>query len=169
MMRTDVQEQCRIIRRCCCCSLTTAKRCRSCWSFRVVHFVIFPCTASKSADRVPPYGRTYFFPLNITAYEVLPPNNRLFYSLDTPNWAKKSVPTHGVYASLPPSWLYTAYTVPIVQGFPTHSIASRPNQLKSISKQSNQVGRINLEPSQATASMHWSPHSVRVRVQVEWL
>ena len=27
-------------------------------------------------------------------------------------------------------------------------------------------GRINLEPSQATASKHWSPHSVRVRARV---
>ena len=34
----------------------------------------------------------------------------------------------------------------------------------SISKHSIQVRRINLEPSQATASKHWSLHSVRVRV-----
>ena len=34
------------------------------------------------------------------------------------------------------------------------------------------MGRINLEPSQAPACKHWSPHSVpirvRVRVRVEW-
>ena len=36
----------------------------------------------------------------------------------------------------------------------------------SISKHGIQVGRVNLEPSQAAASMHRSPHRVRVRVRV---
>ena len=61
--RTDVQDQRRIIRRCRCCSLTTAKWWRSRWPCRVliVGYVIFRSTASKSADCVPPYGRTYIF------------------------------------------------------------------------------------------------------------
>ena len=54
MTRTDVQDQCRIIRRCCCCSLTTAKWCRFWWwPFCVVGYVIFfRSAASKSADCV---------------------------------------------------------------------------------------------------------------------
>ena len=57
------------------------------------------------------------------------------------------------YASLPASCLHTACTVvPIVTRFPTHRIPSGPNQRKSRSKQSNHLGRINLELSQATAS-----------------
>ena len=88
-----------------------------------------------------------------------------------PNTTSKQFCTHTWgYASIPPSWLYTAYTaavVPIVLGiFPTHSIPSRLNQLKSLSKQSNHMSLINLEPSRATASKHWSPHSVRIRVRV---
>ena len=102
----------------------------------------------------------------------------IFRILDTlPNTTSKHFRnnTWG-YASLPPSWSHTAYAaavVPIVLGiFPTHSIPSRLNQLKCLSKQSNHMGRINQKPSQAPASKHWSPHSVpirvRVRVRVEW-
>ena len=48
-----------------------------------------------------------------------------------------------------------------------HSIPSRPNQaINSLSKHSTQVGGINLEPSQATTSKHWSLPSVRVGVRV---
>ena len=35
-----------------------------------------------------------------------------------------------------------------------------------INKHSTRTGRIDLEPSQATAAKHWSPHSVRVRFRV---
>ena len=68
MTRTDVQDQCRIIRRCCCCSLTTAKRCRSCWWPSRVVVILLPSTASKSADCVPPYGRTYFKKKHVPPY-----------------------------------------------------------------------------------------------------
>ena len=54
------------------------------------------------------------------------------------------------------------YTIP-------HSIPSGPINVLStlgISKHGIQAGRINLELSQATASTHWSLHSVRVRVRV---
>ena len=43
---------------------------------------------------------------------------------------------------------------------------STSNQRRVFAKHSIQVGRINLEPSQATASKHWSLHSVRVKVRV---
>ena len=68
MTRTDVQDQCRIIRRCCCCSLTTAKRCRSCWWPSRVVVILLPSTASKSADCVPPYGRTYLKKKHVPPY-----------------------------------------------------------------------------------------------------
>ena len=137
----------------------------------------------------PHMGVQFFFSSKLLLiHEVLPPNNSFFHTLGAPNlmrltwctqlgapnWGEKNR-THIVWgcASLPPSWLCTAYTVPIVLVFPICSIPSRPNQLKSLSKQSNQVGRINLEPTQGTASKHRSPHSVRVRVRVrvrvEWL
>ena len=60
----------------------------------------------------------------------------------------------------------TAAVVPLVLAiFSTNSIPSRLNQL-SLSKQSNHIGRINQEPSQAPTSKHWSPHSVPIRVRV---
>ena len=65
-------------------------------------------------------------------------------------------------------FVYLGYTV-------THSIPSRPDQRPinvESSKHGIQVGRISLEPSQATASKHWSLHSgrvkVRVRVRIGW-
>ena len=103
-------------------------------SSRANQLKVFPSTSSKSADCVPPYGRTDFFPINITASEVLPPNNRFFYFLGAPNLAhltgQKNPCPHMGYACHSPSWLYTASTVPRVRGFPTYSIPSRPNQLR---------------------------------------
>ena len=63
--------------------------------------------------------------------------------------------------------------VPIVLGFHNPQHPEPAESTYSLSKQSNlHMGRINLQPSQATASKHWSPHSiqsrVRVRVRVEW-
>ena len=61
-----------------------------------------------------------------------------------------------------PRLFYLGYAVP-------HIILSGPINVQStfsISRHSIQVGRINLEPSQATASKHWSLHGVRVRVWV---
>ena len=52
----------------------------------------------------------------------------------------------------------------------TQSISSLPKLQHPaaawINKHSIRTGRIDLEPSQATASKRWSPHSVRVRVTV---
>ena len=36
----------------------------------------------------------------------------------------------------------------------------------SLSTQINHMGRINLEPPQATASKHWSPHNIPIKVWV---
>ena len=65
----------------------------------------------------------------------------------------------------PVCFTYLVYTV-----HPTASRASPINvqSTLTISKHSIQVGRINLEPSQATASKHWSLLSVWVRVRVGW-
>ena len=90
--------------------------------------------------------------------------------LDTiPNTTSKQFRTHTWgYASLPPSSLYTAYTavVPIFLGFLNAQHPQLAESFYSLSKQSNHMGRINLEPSQATASKHWSPHSIPIRVLV---
>ena len=74
-----------------------------------------------------------------------------------------SVPPYGGNQCVHPV-CYLGFTVP-------HSIPSRPNQrpinVEPFQAQlSIQIGRINREPSQATASKHWSPHSVRVKVGV---
>ena len=66
-----------------------------------------------------------------------------------------------------------AAVVPIVLGFHNPQHPEPAESTWGLSKQSNHhMGRINLEPSQPTASKHWSPHSVpsrvRVRVRVEW-
>ena len=53
MTRTDVQGQCRSICRFCCCSLTTAKRCRSCWSCRVVGYAILSKHSIQSSLSLP--------------------------------------------------------------------------------------------------------------------
>ena len=94
----------------------------------------------------------------------------IFITLDTiPNTTSKQFRTHTWgYASLPPSSLYTAYTavVPIFLGFLNAQHPQLAESFYSLSKQSNHMGRINLEPSQATASKHWSPHSVPIRVRV---
>ena len=90
MTRTDVQDQCRIIRRCCCCcSLTTAKLCRSCsWPFRVPSSGLCYSFEARHPSRPTSYphmGEHIFFPINITASEVLLPNHHLFYCLGAPN------------------------------------------------------------------------------------
>ena len=77
------------------------------------------------------------------------------------------------YASFPPSWLNAAYTaVLIVLGLLNPQHPEHVEKLKSLSKQSNHMGQINLEPSQATASKHWSLHGIPTRVwvraRVEW-
>ena len=65
MTKTDVQYQCRIMRRCCCCSLTTAKSCRSCGGhFAWWVMLLFRSTATKSANCVHPHGRTYIYICN---------------------------------------------------------------------------------------------------------
>ena len=95
---------------------------------------------------------------------------------DTKHYYKKqTIRTHTWgYASIPPSWLYTTYTaiVPVALRFLNPQHAEPAESTESLSEQSNHMGRINLEPSQATASKHWSPRSVpirvRVRVRVEW-
>ena len=77
-------------------------------------------------------------------------------------------------ASLGPGWLYTPYTavVPIVLGFLNPQHPEPAESTSSLPEQSNHMGRIDLEPSQATESKYWSPHSVlirvRIRVRVEW-
>ena len=62
-----------------------------------------------------------------------------------------------------PSLFYMLYVLQVIQ-YPTPPRACRINL--SISKHSIHVGRINLGPSQATASKRWSLHSVRVKVRV---
>ena len=88
MTRTDVQDQRRIFRRCCCRSLTTAKWCRSCWwPFRVVGYVIVSKHGIQVGRlRTPLWASIYIFPLNITASEVLPANNHFFSSLAHQTW-----------------------------------------------------------------------------------
>ena len=57
--------------------------------------------------------------------------------------------------------MHAAFVADEIRGF-----MPEPARINSLSKNSIQVGRINLEPSQATASKHWSLHSVRVRARV---
>ena len=51
---------------------------------------------------------------------------------------------------------------------PSHSF---PTRAECLSKHSIQAGRLNLDPSQVTASKHRAPRSIRigVRVLVGWL
>ena len=70
---------------------------------------------------------------------------------------RKSSPQLIIYS------LYILLYIPRISQ-PTASRADRINL--RVSTQSNHMGRINLEPSQATASRHWSPHSILIRVWV---
>ena len=67
-----------------------------------------------------------------------------------PATTSKKIRTHiWGYASLPPSWLYTAYTVPPIVR-PRFSNPQHPEpaeSTQSLSKRSNHImGRINVEP-----------------------
>ena len=85
-----------------------------------------------------------------------------------------SLSTKGISLSqkpYPPMGVPNAYTQFVL--FRSYSTPQHPEPAQSTSKQrivftkhSIQVGRINLEHSQATASKHWSLHNVRVRVRV---
>ena len=70
---------------------------------------------------------------------------------------RKSSPQLIIYS------LYILLYIPRISQ-PTASRADRINL--RVSTQSNHMGRINLEPSQATASKRWSPHSIPIRVWV---
>ena len=67
--------------------------------------------------------------------------------------------------------VFDAYTQVVLSGlYTTPQHPQRPDQrpinVECFQAQHPSRGRINLEPSQATASKHWSLHSVRVRVRV---
>ena len=67
-------DQCRITRRCCCCSLTTAKLCRSCWwPFRVVGYAIVSKHGIQVGRLRTPMWANIYFSINITASEVSTP------------------------------------------------------------------------------------------------
>ena len=82
MTRTDVQDQCRVIRRGCCCSLTTSfllvaiSRNGFCYFFEARH----PSRPTAYCHM----GVHIFFLVNTTVSEVLPPNNHSFHSLGPP-------------------------------------------------------------------------------------
>ena len=71
------------------------------------------------------------------------------------------------YASLPPvgylQLIYCCINVPRI----SNQQHLEPTELtRSLSTQVNHMGRINLEPPQATASKHWSPHNIPIKVWV---
>ena len=105
----------------------------------------FPSTASKSAHCVPPYGRTYIFSNNITTSEVLPPSNHFVYSLGVPNLVhltgqKNPYPHMGARKSSPQLVMYSLHCTYV--------------EPKDFQPTASRVGRINLEPSQATVFKH---------------
>ena len=62
---------------------------------------------------------------------------------------------------------YTQFVLSRLYSTPQHpEPAQSTSNQRNLSKHSIQVKRINLEPSQATASKHWPLHSVRVKVRV---
>ena len=73
---------------------------------------------------------------------------------------KKAYP-HTGYGGI--SCVHPVCLIYVVQ-YPAASRAGPINAQSTLSnsKHNIQVGRINLEPLQVTASKHWSPHSVRV-------
>ena len=92
------------------------------------------------------------------------PNHNISSPTTSGGLSKTRTPIWG-YLMRTPRLFYLGYTVP-------HSIPSRPNQrpMKVEYFQAQRPSRAN-QPrafTQATASKHWSPHSVRVRVRVGW-
>ena len=107
-----------------------------------VNSLQFPCG---------PLAFFFFFPHDILRYARFPRKKK---KILTPVWGDFSV--------------HRGCLIQAVIQYP-HIIPSGPINVQSmltISKHSIQAGRINLEPSKATASKHWSLHVARVQVRV---